>query len=100
MARRDYVCCSVCGDKMFYDGKNVIRAMLEIKYGSINDDIWTVGLTCPDCLKKAWFRVGKMTVYCEQNCWYLAHEDGGGEMMEINQDALEKLLSEFYKSSF
>ena len=52
MAGRDYIRCKTCYNKIIYDGHNAGRERLEEVWGDPKANDWTVGLLCPDCIKK------------------------------------------------
>lgn len=51
MSNVDYICCKNCGGKIVYDAKGHGREHLERLYGNPDNECWSVGLTCPDCVK-------------------------------------------------
>lgn len=53
MARRDYICCKSCGNKLVYDGYDNIRESLDFNYG-------TVDLICPSCLDALEVKLAKL----------------------------------------
>jgi hypothetical protein len=52
MAGRDYLKCKKCFTKIVYDGNDTCRDRLEAVWGDPDADSWTVGLLCPDCIKR------------------------------------------------
>jgi len=52
MAGRDYLMCSFCGVKIFYDGDQRIRDHLEFMWGDKDAQDWTVNMLCPSCIKE------------------------------------------------
>lgn len=60
MAGLDYFCCRLCGERLFYDGDELVRA-------SIEDRGETKGLTCDHCVDKLLKKIEKLKKHDRRN---------------------------------